>query len=92
MSQWDVHQNLSEARKTARVALEGAIAELDNVAEDTHKDSTMFRQCSVSDLSLVQVIAQSGAWISSECVCEVCATDILPTPFLHTSTCCSHSC
>ena len=34
-----------------------AIAELDNVAEDTHKDPTMFRQCSVSDLCLVQMIA-----------------------------------
>ena len=33
------------------------MAELDDVAEDSRKDPTMFRQCGVSDLSLVQMIA-----------------------------------
>ena len=41
----------------ARVALEDAIAELDNVAEGSHKDATTFRKCSAIDLSLVEMIA-----------------------------------
>ena len=69
-----MHQNLSEACKTARVALEDAIAELDNVAEDSHKDSTMFRQCGVSDLCLVQMIAPKVEHGSVLRVCVKCAS------------------
>ena len=35
-----------------RFAFEDAIAELDNVAEDSHKDSTMIVQYRPSDLGL----------------------------------------
>ena len=39
------------------VEFEDPIAELDNVAEDSYKDPTMFRQYSASHLSLVHMIA-----------------------------------
>ena len=39
------------------VEFEDPIAELDNVADDSYKDPTMFRQCSASHLSLVHMIA-----------------------------------
>ena len=57
VSHFEVPQNLSVACEMARVAFEVATAELDNVAEDSYKDPTLFRQCSVNDLSLVQMIA-----------------------------------
>ena len=41
------------------VEFEGPIAELDNVAEDSYNDPTMFRQCFASNLSLVHMIAPS---------------------------------
>ena len=53
----EVSQNLTEACEMARVAFEDAIAALDIVAEDSYKDPTLFRQCGVSDLSLVLMIA-----------------------------------
>merc|ERR1712232_633524 len=39
--QYEVLQNPEEACKMARTAFEDAIAELDNVAEDSYKDSTL---------------------------------------------------
>ena len=42
--QHEVLNNPDEACKLARTAFEDAIAELDNVAEDSYKDSTLFMQ------------------------------------------------
>jgi len=42
--QYEVLQNPEEACKMARTAFEDAIAELDNVAEDSYKDSTIIMQ------------------------------------------------
>merc|ERR1712224_1138600 len=42
--QYEVLQNPDEACKMARQAFEDAIAELDNVAEDSYKDSTLTMQ------------------------------------------------
>ena len=60
----------------ARVAFEDAIAEWDNVADDSYKDSTMFRQCRPSDLSPVQMMAPEVVHgeVPRE-VCEVCLPD-----------------
>ena len=52
-----------------RFAFEDAIAELDNVAEDSHKDSTMIMQYRPSDLSLEQMIA---AKVVHESILRVC--------------------
>merc|ERR1712137_695902 len=41
---YEVLSNPDEACKMARTAFEGAIAELDNVAEDSYKDSTLIMQ------------------------------------------------
>merc|ERR1712110_117397 len=41
---YEVLQNPDEACKMARTAFEDAIAELDNVAEDSYKDSTLIMQ------------------------------------------------
>ena len=57
MSQYEVPQNLTEACTVARVAFEDSNAEKDNVAEDSYTNPTLFRKCTVSDLSLVQMIA-----------------------------------
>merc|ERR1711904_409539 len=42
--QYEVLQQPEEACKMARTAFEGAIAELDNVSEDSYKDSTLIMQ------------------------------------------------
>merc|ERR1712008_27466 len=42
--QYEVLQNPDEACKMARTAFEDAIAELDNVSEDSYKDSTLIMQ------------------------------------------------
>merc|ERR1711864_61777 len=42
--QYEVLQNPDEACKMARTAFEDAIAELDNVQEDSYKDSTLIMQ------------------------------------------------
>ena len=47
-----------------RVAFEDATAELDNVAENSYNDPTMFRQ----DLSLVQMIAPKVEQACVQCV------------------------
>merc|ERR1712232_43463 len=43
--QYEVLQNPDAACRMAREAFESAIAELDNVAEDSYKDSTLICNC-----------------------------------------------
>merc|ERR1712211_139398 len=50
--QYEVLQNPEEACKMARVVFEDAIAELDNVAEDSYKDSTLIMQLLRDNLTL----------------------------------------
>merc|ERR1712085_107976 len=50
--QYEVLQNPDEACKMARTAFEDAIAELDNVAEDSYKDSTVIMQLLRDNLTL----------------------------------------
>merc|ERR1712060_747935 len=50
--QYEVLQNQDEACKMARTAFEDAIAELDNVAEDSYKDSTLIMQLLRDNLTL----------------------------------------
>merc|ERR1711920_422033 len=50
--QYEVLQQPEEACKMARTAFEDAIAELDNVAEDSYKDSTLIMQLLRDNLTL----------------------------------------
>merc|ERR1712070_339501 len=50
--QYEVLQNPEEACKMARTAFEDAIAELDNVAEDSYKDSPLILQLLRDNLTL----------------------------------------
>merc|ERR1712217_136527 len=50
--QYEVLQNPDEAWKMAPTAFEDAIAELDNVAEDSYKDSTLIMQLLRDNLTL----------------------------------------
>merc|ERR1712119_168043 len=50
--QYEVLQNPDEACKMARTAFEDAIAELDNVAQDSYKDSTLIMQLLRDNLTL----------------------------------------
>merc|ERR1712060_292010 len=50
--QYGVLSNPDEACKMARTAFEDAIAELDNVAEDSYKDSTLIMQLLRDNLTL----------------------------------------
>merc|ERR1712217_425788 len=50
--QYEVLSSPEEACKMARTAFEGAIAELDNVAEDSYKDSTLIMQLLRDNLTL----------------------------------------
>merc|ERR1712122_40610 len=50
--QYEVLQNPDEACKMARTAFGDAIAELDNVAEDSYKDSTLIMQLLRDNLTL----------------------------------------
>merc|ERR1712066_216596 len=50
--QYEVLQNPEDACKMARTAFEDAIAELDNVAEDSYKDSTLIMQLLRDNLTL----------------------------------------
>merc|ERR1712232_120349 len=49
---YEVLGNPDEACKMARTAFEDAIAELDNVAEDSYKDSTLIMQLLRDNLTL----------------------------------------
>merc|ERR1712083_836394 len=50
--QYEVLQQPDEACKMARTAFEDAIAELDNVAEESYKDSTLIMQLLRDNLTL----------------------------------------
>merc|ERR1712141_359149 len=50
--QYEVLSNPDEACKMARTAFEDAIAELDSVAEDSYKDSTLIMQLLRDNLTL----------------------------------------
>merc|ERR1712014_513895 len=50
--QYEVLGNPDEACKMARTAFEDAIAELDNVAEESYKDSTLIMQLLRDNLTL----------------------------------------
>merc|ERR1712187_802716 len=50
--QYEILQNPGEACQMARTAFEDAIAELDNVAEDSYKDSTLIMQLLRDNLTL----------------------------------------
>merc|ERR1712184_150709 len=50
--QYEVLSNPDEACKMARSAFEDAIADLDNVAEDSYKDSTLIMQLLRDNLTL----------------------------------------
>merc|ERR1712176_1645289 len=50
--QYEVLQNQDKACEMARTAFEDAIAELDNVAEDSYKDSTLIMQLLRDNLTL----------------------------------------
>merc|ERR1712224_548928 len=59
--QYEVLQNPDEACKMARTAFEDAIAELDNVAEDSYKDSTLIMQLLRDNLTLWTSDQEAGA-------------------------------
>ena len=58
--QYEVLSNPDEACKMARTAFEDAIAELDNVAEDSYKDSTLIMQLLRDNLTLWTSDAEGG--------------------------------
>jgi 14-3-3 protein epsilon len=59
--QYEVLQNPDDACKMARTAFEDAIAELDNVAEDSYKDSTLIMQLLRDNLTLWTSDQEAGA-------------------------------
>merc|ERR1712050_201663 len=59
--QYEVLSNPDEACKMARPAFEDAIAELDNVAEDSYKDSTLIMQLLRDNLTLWTSDREGGA-------------------------------
>merc|ERR1712190_451595 len=58
---YEVLSNPDEACKMARTAFEDAIAELDNVAEDSYKDSTLIMQLLRDNLTLWTSDQEGGA-------------------------------
>merc|ERR1712176_622462 len=58
--QYEVLNQPEEACKMARTAFEDAIAELDNVAEDSYKDSTLIMQLLRDNLTLWTSDAEGG--------------------------------
>merc|ERR1711981_1180256 len=59
--QYEVLSNPEDACKMARTAFEDAIAELDNVAEDSYKDSTLIMQLLRDNLTLWTSDQEGGA-------------------------------
>jgi len=59
--QYEVLQNPEEACKMARTAFEDAIAELDNVSEESYKDSTLIMQLLRDNLTLWTSDQEEGA-------------------------------
>ena len=58
---YEVLQNREEACKMARTTFEEAIAELDNVGEDSYKDSTLIMQLLRDNLTLWTSDQEGGA-------------------------------
>merc|ERR1712165_161880 len=58
--QYEVLSNPDDACKLARTAFEDAIAELDNVAEESYKDSTLIMQLLRDNLTLWTSDAEGG--------------------------------
>lgn len=58
---YEVLGNPDDACKMARTAFEDAIAELDNVAEDSYKDSTLIMQLLRDNLTLWTSDQEGGA-------------------------------
>merc|ERR1712241_794411 len=58
--QYEVLSNPEEACKMARTAFEDAIADLDNVSEDSYKDSTLIMQLLRDNLTLWTSDAEGG--------------------------------
>merc|ERR1711912_17668 len=73
--QYEVLSNPDEACKMARSAFEDAIAELDNVAEDSYKDSTLIMQLLRDNLTLWTSDQEGGLsghrWSSGKSTDEV---------------------
>ena len=67
---YEVLNDPDEACKMARTAIEDAIAELDNVAEDSYKDSTLIMQLLRDNLTLWTSDQEAGNWY----LCGICRT------------------
>ena len=67
---YEVLNDPDEACKMARTAFEDAIAELDNVAEDSYKDSTLIMQLLRDNLTLWTSDQEGGNWY----LCGICRT------------------
>ena len=67
---YEVLNDPDEACKMARTAFEDAIAELDNVAEDSYKDSTLIMQLLRDNLTLWTSDQEAGNWY----LCGICRT------------------
>ena len=67
---YEVLNDPDEACKMARTAFEDAIAELDNVAEDSYKDSTLIMQLLRDNLTLWTSDQEGGNWY----LCGICST------------------
>lgn len=59
---YEVLNDPETACKMARTAFEDAIAELDNVAEDSYKDSTLIMQLLRDNLTLWTSDQEAGNW------------------------------
>ena len=59
---YEVLNEPDEACKMARTAFENAIADLDNVAEDSYKDSTLIMQLLRDNLTLWTSDQEAGNW------------------------------
>ena len=69
---YEVLNDPDEACKMARTAFEDAIAELDNVAEDSYKDSTLIMQLLRDNLTLWTSDQEGGNWY----LCGICRAQI----------------
>ena len=82
---YEVLNDPDEACKMARTAFEDAIAELDNVAEDSYKDSTLIMQLLRDNLTLWTSDQEAGNWY----LCGICrTTDQIGQRKQHRWSCC----
>merc|ERR1739841_284318 len=82
--QYEVLANPDEACKMARTAFEDAIAELDNVAEDSYKDSTLIMQLLRDNLTLWTSDQEGGEPCAPFCFHDRCISRCL---FQHLPAC-----